>query len=214
MNFGSIENLKIVSITEHGAYLIDNNKEKVLLPKKQVPKNADIGDEISVFLYKDSKDRPIATTNKPYLTIGEVAFLTVVNVTDIGAFLNIGLERDLFLPHKEMIKKVKVNDRVKVIMYVDKSERLCASMYTNSFENKNIISNDYIKTKEYEQNANKVYKIIKEKFKGHLIYNDKTVSSDKIKEDFNISKIKFKNAIGKLLKEEKIKITDKGIYTY
>ena len=214
MNFGTIEKLKIVSNTDHGAYLIDDKKEKVLLPKKQVPKNANIGDDISVFLYKDSKDRPIATTNKPYITLGEVAYLTVVNVTDIGAFLNIGLERDLFLPHKEMIKKVKVNDRVKVIMYVDKSERLCASMYTNSFENAKVISNDYIKTKEYEQNANKVYKIIKEKFKGHLIYNDKTVSSEKVKNDFNISKIKFKNAIGKLLKEEKIKITDKGIYTY
>ena len=125
-----------------------------------------------------------------------------------------GLERDLFLPHKEMINKVKVNDKVKVVMYVDKSERLCASMYTNSFENTKEISNDVIKTKEYEQNANKVYKIIKEKFKGHLVYNDKNVNSDKVKEDFNLSKNKFKNAIGKLLKDEKIKITDKGIYTY
>ena len=214
MNYGTIEKLKIISKTDHAAYLIDENKEKVLLPKKQVPKNIEVGDEIELFLYKDSKDRPIATTNKPYITLGEVANLTVVNVTDIGAFLNIGLERDLFLPHKEMIKKVKVNDKVKVIMYVDKSERLCASMYTKSFENSKEISNDIIKTKEYEQNANKVYKIIKEKFKGHLIYNDKLVSSEKVKEDFNMSKIKFKNAIGKLLKEEKIKITDKGIYTY
>ena len=214
MNFGTIEKLKVITKTDHGAYLIDTNKEKVLLPKKQVPKNIEIGDEIEVFLYKDSKDRPIATTNKPYLTLGEVASLTVVNVTDIGAFLNMGLERDLFLPHKEMINKVKVNDKVKVVMYVDKSERLCASMYTNSFENTKEISNDVIKTKEYEQNANKVYKIIKEKFKGHLVYNDKNVNSDKVKEDFNLSKNKFKNAIGKLLKDEKIKITDKGIYTY
>lgn len=214
MNFGTIEKLKIISKAEHGAYLIDENNDKVLLPKKQVPKNIEVGDEIEVFLYKDSKDRPIATTNKPFLTLGDVAHLTVVNVTDIGAFLNMGLERDLFLPHKEMIKKVKINDKVKVIMYLDKSERLCASMYTNSFENVNEISNKVIKTKEYEQNADKVYKIIKQKFKGHLIYNDKTVTSEKVKEDFNLSKIKFKNAIGKLLKEEKIKITDKGIYTY
>ena len=214
MNFGKIEKLKIAAITDHGAYLINNKKEKILLPKKQIPKGSSINDDIEVFLYKDSKDRPIATTRKPFLTVGEIANLTVVNVTDIGAFLNIGLERDLFLPHSEMIKKVKANDKVKVIMYVDKSERLCASMYTNKFDDGLEIDKDLIKSKEYELNADKVYKLIKEKYKGHLVYNDKNVTSDRIKSDFNISKSKFKDAIGKLLKEEKIKITDKGIYTY
>ena len=214
MKLGCIENLKIGKVVEIGAYLYDDENNKVLLPKKLMPKGANVGDTVEVFIYKDSKGRLISTTKKPFLTVGNVARLTVSDINDTGAFLNMGLERDLFLPHKEMIKKVKVNDKVKVIMYLDKSERLCASMFTNSFENTKEIKNDVIKTKEYEQNANKVYKIIKEKFKGHLIYNDKTVSSDKVKEDFNMSKAKFKNAIGKLLKEEKIKITDKGIYTY
>lgn len=214
MKIGSIENLKIAEFVDYGAYLIDKENHKVLLPKKQIPKGINIGDSLDVFIYKDSKDRLISTTKVPYLVAGEVATLTVVDVNNLGAFLNIGLERDLFLPFSEQNKHVKVGDKVQIYMYVDKSDRLCATMYT---ENKNAIKrirNKDIRTMEYETLAEKVYKTIKERFKGHLIYTDKTCSSERIKNDFGISKIKFKNSIGKLLKDNKIKITDKGIFLY
>ena len=214
MEFGKIQNLTISRMVDFGCYLIDDEKNEVLLPKKQMPKGAAVGEKVSVFVYKDSKGRLISTTKKPFLTVGEVAHLTVVDVSSIGAFLNIGLERDLFLPYSEQTKRVHIGDKVDVMMYVDKSSRLSATMY---LKNKNIdkkIKNSTIRTNEYEQNAERIYKIIKEKFKGHLVYTDKNVSPEKVMQDFDCSKNVFKNSIGKLLKDNKIKITDKGIFTY
>lgn len=214
MNIGTIEKLKISKIVDIGAYLVDDNNNKVLLPKKQIPRGANINDIIEVFIYKDSKGRLISTTKKPFLTIGSVAKLTVKDINDVGAFLNIGLERDLLLPFSEQTKDIKVGDKVDVIMYLDKSERLCASMYTKNKDINTKVKNKDIRTLEYEQNAEIVYKTIKNKFKGHLVYNDKNANSDQIKKDFNMSKATFKKSIGKLLKDNKLKITDKGIFLY
>lgn len=86
------------------------------------------GEKIRVFLYKDSKDRLIATTNTPKLTLGEYAPLVVKEVGKIGAFLDWGLEKDLFLPYKEMTSRVEAGDEILVTLYIDKSKRLCASM--------------------------------------------------------------------------------------
>ena len=88
------------------------------LPQKQVPADAKLGDEIEVFLYKDSKDRIIATTNQPKLTLGGLAVLEVAEIGKIGAFLDWGLEKDLFLPYKEMTKKVQPGDEVLVTLSV------------------------------------------------------------------------------------------------
>lgn len=214
MNIGTIENLKISKIVDIGAYLVDDQSDKVLLPKKQVPKGANINDIVEVFIYKDSKGRLISTTKKPFLTLGNIAKLTVKDVNNTGAFLNIGLERDLLLPYSEQTKKVNVGDKVDVIMYLDKSNRLCASMYINNKDYNKRIKNKDIRTFEYEQNADIVYKIIKNNFKGHLIYNDKNADSEQIKKDFNMSKSTFKKSIGKLLKDNKLKITNKGIFLY
>lgn len=214
MKIGTIENLKINSIVDIGAYLVDDENNKVLLPKKQVPKGANINDYVEVFIYKDSKGRLISTTKKPFLTLGNIAKLTVKDVNDVGAFLNIGLERDLLLPFSEQTKKLNVGDKVEVMMYLDKSNRLCATMYTNNKDFNLRIKNKDIRSLEYEQNAEIVYKIIKNNFKGHLVYNDKNADPIKIKSDFNMSKSTFKKSIGKLLKDNKLKITDKGIFLY
>lgn len=214
MKIGIIENLKINSIVDIGAYLVDDENNKVLLPKKQVPKGANINDYVEVFIYKDSKGRLISTTKKPFLTLGNIAKLTVKDVNDVGAFLNIGLERDLLLPFSEQTKKLNVGDKVEVMMYLDKSNRLCATMYTNNKDFNLRIKNKDIRSLEYEQNAEIVYKIIKNNFKGHLVYNDKNADPVKIKSDFNMSKSTFKKSIGKLLKDNKLKITDKGIFLY
>ncbi|MDE7310328.1 MAG: RNA-binding protein [Eubacterium sp.] len=130
MNLGEFQFLQVVKQVEFGIYLAKGAKDntRVLLPKKQVPPDIQIGDELEVFLYKDSKDRLIATTNKPKLAIGGIAALEVLSVGKIGAFLDWGLEKDLFLPYKEMTREVREGDVVLVTLYIDKSSRLCASM--------------------------------------------------------------------------------------
>ena len=127
MKLGEYQKLKIEKKVEFGVYLTDGT-DKILLPKKQVPENATIGDSIEVFVYKDSKDRAIATTAKPKLTMGQFGVLSVSQITKVGAFLDWGLEKDLFLPFKEMTRQPSEGDEILVRLYIDKSERLCASM--------------------------------------------------------------------------------------
>lgn len=127
MKLGEIQKLKIEKKVEFGVYLSDGT-DRVLLPKKQVPENYKIGDEVSAFIYKDSKDRLIATTNTPKLTLGQYGLLTVSQVNKVGAFMDWGLEKDLFLPFKEMTRQPQEGDEILVRVYIDKSERLCASM--------------------------------------------------------------------------------------
>lgn len=127
MKLGEIQKLKIQKKVEFGVYLSDG-EERLLLPKKQVPENASVGDEIQVFVYKDSKDRLIATTSSPKLTLGQMGVLTVSQLNKVGAFLDWGLEKDLFLPFKEMTRQPSEGDEILVRVYIDKSERLCASM--------------------------------------------------------------------------------------
>lgn len=127
IELGRRQKLTVVKEVEFGVYL-GTEKEKVLLPKKQVPAGAKSGDELEVFVYRDSSDRPIATVRTPRLTLGETAVLTVSDVTDIGAFLDWGLEKDLFLPFKQQTAKVKPGEECLVSLYIDKSGRLCATM--------------------------------------------------------------------------------------
>ena len=126
-NLGKKVRLMIVKEVEFGVYL-GNKEEKVLLPKKQVPRGLEAGDPVEVFLYKDSSDRLIATTNEPKLTLGELAVLKVADVGKIGAFLDWGQEKDLLLPFREQTAKVRKGDEVLAALYVDKSGRLCATM--------------------------------------------------------------------------------------
>ena len=131
IKLGEKQKLTVVKQVEFGVYLapsMEEVQEKVLLPVKQVPENVQIGDELEVFLYKDSKDRLIATTKEPKLTMGQIAELTVSQVNKFGAFLDWGLEKDLMLPYKQQLVKVKQGDSVLVTLYIDKSDRLCATM--------------------------------------------------------------------------------------
>lgn len=130
MKLGEKQRLLVIKRVEFGIYLAEHEDDetRVLLPAKQVPENTRVGDELEVFLYKDSKDRLIATTNEPYLMLGQTAVLKVLEVGKIGAFLDWGLEKDLFLPFKEMTAKVQPEDKILVTLYIDKSRRLCATM--------------------------------------------------------------------------------------
>lgn len=130
IRLGEKQKLTVVKRVEFGVYLAEDAgaEERVLLPGKRVPEQTKEGDEIEVFIYKDSKDRIIATTAEPKLKMGEYTPLRVVSVQKIGAFLDWGLEKDLFLPYKEQTAKVHEGDEVLVCLYIDKSKRLCASM--------------------------------------------------------------------------------------
>lgn len=130
LEIGKRQNLRIVKINPHGAYLGEpgNVQDTVLLPGKEIPEGAKIGDEVEAFLYKDSEDRLIATTKEPLIKLGELSVLRVKNVTGIGAFLDWGLEKDLFLPFKEQTGRVTEGKQPLVALYVDKSGRLCATM--------------------------------------------------------------------------------------
>lgn len=127
IEIGKKQPLMVVNKTEFGVYL-GNEQEKVLLPGKYVDEDVETGDSLTVFVYRDSKDRLIATTLEPLITLGEVRVLKVKQNNKIGSFLDWGLEKDLFLPFKEQTAKVKEGMSYPVALYVDKSGRLCATM--------------------------------------------------------------------------------------
>lgn len=132
IELGKKQELYIVKQVDFGVYLGESRtageKETVLLPKKKVPAGAEEGDRLTVFIYKDSSDRLIATTDEPKILLGQTAVLKVAQVTKIGAFLDWGLEKDLFLPYKEQTKRLHEGEEVLVALYIDKSSRLCATM--------------------------------------------------------------------------------------
>ena len=202
LKLGKSQKCKILRERDFGVFVGNEGEEGVLLPIRQLPKGKKVGDEITVFLYKDSKDRLIATTKKPYMEVGEIAKLRVSDVGTIGAFLDIGLEKEILLPHREMRYVLKKGMEVEVYLYVDKTERLAATMY----------SQEELNTSRYEKCGEQIEHLLEEKFSGHIPYTDKTVDPEQVKKDFGVSKAAFKKAIGKLLKEGKIKITKTAIF--
>ena len=160
MELGKKQKLVVVKTVDFGVYLGDRQDagetDRVLLPGKEVPEGTGEGDMMEVFLCKDSSDRLIATTRTPGLMINQVGFLKVAQVTKIGAFLDWGLEKDLFLPYKEQTKKVHEGEEVLVSLYIDKSSRLCATMKVYHYlkTNSPYIVGDMVTGVVYEQSDN------------------------------------------------------------
>lgn len=280
IRLGEVQNLIIVKKVDFGVYVAPEGavcdaealrENKVLLPAKYVPEDKNVGDTIEVFVYKDSKDRLIATTLQPKLAMGQVARLRVAQVGKFGAFLDWGLEKDLLLPFKQQKKRVSEGEEVLVSLYIDKSQRLCATMnvyhelrtdspyqkedrvtgtvyeispnfgafvavddrYSGLIAKKELYGNIQIgdtvsarvlkvkedgkldlsvRDKAYLQiaaDAEEIMDII-ERFGGALPFNDKA-SPEVIKRETGMSKNEFKRAVGNLLKNNRIKITEKGI---
>lgn len=270
MRLGKKQVLTIVKKVDFGVYL-GSDEERVLLPKRQVPEGVEIGDPVEVFLYKDSADRLIATTQEPKIQLGELAVLDVADTGKFGAFLNWGLEKDLFLPFKEQTVKVAKGDQCLVTLYIDKSERLCATMKVYELLKKDspyqkddmvegiiydtsdtfglfvAVDNQYsalIPRKEVFGNL-RVGQTIKARvtevkqdgklnlsvrnkipmqmdkdaeiiWNGIKNYGERLPFTDKadpevIKREFQMSKNAFKRAVGRLLKEGKIEITETAI---
>ena len=124
---GKYNELKIIKITSIGIYLGDEN-EQILLPNRYVPENAEVGDSLKVFVYLDNENRPIATTLKPLATVNQFVYLIVKELNNHGAFLNWGIDRDLFLPYSEQKNDLKTGDKCLVYVFIDEiSGRIAAT---------------------------------------------------------------------------------------
>ena len=174
MELGKIQILKVDRKKDFGVYLTDGNGEDVLLPMKEVPKDCEVGSEIEVFIYRDSKDRLIATTRKPKLLVGEIGRLFVKSTTGIGAFLDIGLERDVLLPFKETLGKVKEGDEVLVYLYEDKSHRLAASakVYSRLSTNSPYKKDDEVVGTVFEIKKMGIFVAVDDKYNGMIPPNE------------------------------------------
>ncbi len=280
IRLGEVQNLIIVKKVDFGVYVAPQEavndaealkEHKVLLPAKYIPEGKKVGDEVEVFIYRDSKDRMIATTLSPKLVMGQAAKLRVAQIGKFGAFLDWGLEKDLLLPFKQQKRRVNEGEEVLVSLYIDKSDRLCATMnvyhelrtdspyqkedkvtgtvyeispnfgafvavddmYSGLIAKKELYGNIQlgdtvtarvlqvkedgkldlsVREKAYLQitaDAEKIAALI-DSFGGGLPFNDKA-SPEVIKRETGMSKNEFKRAVGHLLKNNRIKITEKGI---
>ncbi|WP_077612047.1 CvfB family protein [Clostridium sp. Marseille-P2415] len=274
IELGKMQTLTVQRVKEFGVYVgeEEGSEVSVLLPKKQVPEGAKPGDKVAVFIYKDSEDRLIATTAAPRLQVGETAVLNVKEVGKIGAFLDMGLEKDLLLPFKEQTHKVRPGEKVLAALYIDKSKRLAATMrvYSHMSNQSPYKKDDQVTGIIYEINdtlgafvavdnkfyglipkkevfenyregdevtarvtkvredgkldlsprqkayiqmdadSSRVLEIIETQFDGSLPFTDKA-DPEMIKREFSMSKNAFKRAVGHLLKEGKIKISENKI---
>ena len=134
IHLGEYNTLEILRDTEPGLFLGDGNDGEVLLPNRYVPEVFEIGDKIEVFVYLDNEERPVATTDKPYIKSGDFALLRCNQVTNFGAFLDWGLVKELFCPFREQAFKMKAGRWYLVHCYLDdETQRLVGSSKTNRF---------------------------------------------------------------------------------
>jgi predicted RNA-binding protein (virulence factor B family) len=127
IEIGRTYNLEVVKETEFGVYLDAENLGEILLPSKHTPDDLSIDDTVEVFLYLDSEDRPIATTQTPKAEVGEFAYLEVKDNTQIGAFLDWGLDKDVLVPFSEQHRPMTVGDYYIVFLYLDNQDRITAT---------------------------------------------------------------------------------------
>lgn len=268
IEIGKKNKLKVEKFTEHGAYLTDG-KDRILLPKRYLWGSLRIGDELEVFVYTDSEDRPVATTELPIVQVGETALLEAVGTNSYGAFLDWGLPKDLFVPFSEQRSKMRAGGHYPVYVYLDDaSKRVVGSakiskFIGNAFPNlkrgdavgifvyektelgwkvavenlyqgmiydneifepialgdrlmaivKNVRSDgkiDLMPGEACKKRVGDLAEIILEEYESNgrkLPVNDSS-SPEAIREAFHCSKKDFKKAIGQLLKERKIDISE------
>lgn len=174
IELGKVQCLNVVKKTDFGVYL-GTEDDKVLLPIKQVPEDTEIGDALTVFIYRDSSDRLIATTRTPKIELGKTAVLTVSQTGKIGAFLDWGLEKDLLLPFKEQLAHVQEGDECLVALYIDKSNRLAATMHVYDYLSceSNYVKDSAVEGRVIEINPDYgVYVAIDDKYFGMIPKNE------------------------------------------
>ena len=145
VHIGQYNTLKVLRQTDFGVYL-DDGEEGILLPKRFVPPNTKLDDQLKVFLYHDSENRVIATTQQPKGIVGDIVMLKVVAVTPQGAFLDFGLMKDLFVPRSQQLMGMRQGGQYLVRIYLDeRTGRIAATEKIDEF-----LSNDKLTVKELE----------------------------------------------------------------
>lgn len=133
IEIGKMNSLHVVKSLDHGIYLDGEDLGEILMPSRYVPENCKVGDSLEVFIYLDSADLLLATTETPYVMVGECAYLKVVDVNQAGAFLDWGLPKDLLVPYSEQITPLKIGQSYTVLVYLDKnSNRIAATQKLDS----------------------------------------------------------------------------------
>jgi uncharacterized protein len=153
INVGQFNLMRVDRKVDFGFYM-DDGAEGVLLPKRFVPSGLQVGDTISVFVYHDSDNRLIATTQEPFAVVGDIAALKVVDITGQGAFLDWGLMKDLFVPVSQQLSNMRLGGKYLVKLYLDKQTGRVAA--TEKIDNQ--ISNDILTVKEGEKVKLQVYR--------------------------------------------------------
>ncbi len=147
LEFGKYQELTILRDTEPGLFLGDDEENEVLLPNRYKPDNFEIGETINVFLYLDNEERPVATTDAPFLTLNEFGYLHCSAVNKFGAFMDWGLVKQLFVPFKEQARPMKEGNWYIVYLYLDdKTGRLVGSSKTNKY-----LNNDHLTISKYDE---------------------------------------------------------------
>jgi len=176
-DIGKINRIKVLRTSPHGLYLgHEGDRSAVLLPNKYVPENLSPGEEIDVFIYKDSEDLPIATTLTPRLQVNEFACLKVVDVNKYGVFLDWGLEKDLMVPFSEQNRKMTKGSYYLVYLFLDEeSERLVASCQIEHFlerDSTGLEKGQQVELLIGDSSEIGVNVIINNRFKGLLYHNE------------------------------------------
>ncbi len=176
IELGKYNHLTAARKTDNGFYLSDQQGREVLLPNKYVADDLQIGDETDVFIFNDSEDRITASTAKPKILLNEFAFLQVKEVTSFGAFLDWGLEKDLFVPFKEQPFKMQKDKKYIVYLYLDhQTDRLVASANFNRFlekENVYVENGEKVDLLIMDQTELGVNVIINNMHRGLIFNND------------------------------------------
>lgn len=172
MHIGHFEYARVESQKPQGFYLEVESGGRVLLPTSKAPQDLQEGDELEVFIYVDNDGRPIATTQKPYATVGEFAVLEVKDVNDIGAFLDWGLDKDLLLPYKQQLGTLRPGDRCVVFILEDeRTARIVATEKIKSFidrDTRNLYISQKVDLAVYDVAPNFVDFLINYRYSGRL----------------------------------------------
>lgn len=134
IKIGQSYELEVIKFVDFGVYLDAKNLGELLLPRKHAPEGLSIGEFVDVFIYLDSEDRPVATTQEPKAGVGEFAYLKVVDSNNIGAFIDWGLDKDVLVPFAEQHRPMEVGNSYLVYLYIDKVDgRIVASSKVDKF---------------------------------------------------------------------------------
>ena len=203
IKLGDYNTLRVVKSVDFGLYLDGGDEGEILLPSRYVPENVNIGDEIEVFLYLDQDEKLIATTLKPFVKVGEFAWLECAWTNEYGAFLNWGLMKDLFCPFREQKQRMQKGQRYYVyVMEDEKTHRLMATAKVERYQK----HNGYERALDFSDELLRYLK----KHGGPCDLGDKS-PAEEIAQRFGVSKKVYKKAVGDLYRRRLITISDEGI---